>query len=120
MTFKPALWYPIAVGLTVINLVSVPFAIMPGEPWHATAHAVLAVASGLWAQHLRQRRGERAGLTGAHAQVGGGGALQEHLEALETEMNEVRRELSETQERLDFAERMLVQEREARRVDQER
>lgn len=118
MIFKPSVWYPIAVGLAALNLIFVPLTIMPGEPWHPTAHAALAVAFGLWAQRLGARRGERTTRSEAPAQISG--AVQEQLEVLETEMNSLRRELNETQERLDFAERLLVQEREARRVDPER
>jgi hypothetical protein len=106
MTFKPAIWYPIAVVLSVINLAGAGFAARQAEPWHATIHAVLAVAFGLWAQRLRQSPG--------------GSEPQARLEALEIEMSNVRRELSETQERLDFAERMLAQAPEARRVDPQR
>lgn len=106
MTFKPAIWYPIAVVLSVANVIAVWFAALPGEPWHATAHAALAVGFGLWAGRLRQgpRRGEIAA----------------GLEALEIEVGQLRQELSEAQERLDFAERMLAQEPEPRRVNPER
>lgn len=95
MTFKPATWYPIAVALSVLNLVGVGFAVRPGEPWHATTHAALAVAFGLWAQRLRHRRG--------------GNELEDRLDALEVEVSKMRLELNETQERLDFAERLLAQ-----------
>ena len=54
MTFKPAIWYPIAVVLSVINVLGVGFAARSAEPWHAAIHAVLALAFGLWAQRLRQ------------------------------------------------------------------
>src|SRR2546422_380015 len=57
MTFKPAIWYPIAVVLSVFNLVSVAIV---AEPWHATIHAVLALGFGLWAQRLRQRAARRS------------------------------------------------------------
>jgi hypothetical protein len=106
MTFKPAIWYPIAVALSVLNVGAVWFAARPAEPWHATTHAVLAVAFGLWAQRLR--RGPR------------GGELQAGLEELEFQMTTVRQELSEAQERLDFTERMLAQGSEQRRVDPQR
>jgi hypothetical protein len=106
MTFKPAIWYPIAVVLSAVNVVAVWFAAQPGEPAHATIHAVLAVAFGLWAQRLRQGHG--------------GGRLQAGLEAVEIDMGSLRQELSETQERLDFAERLLAQRPEPRRVDPER
>ena len=106
MTFKPAIWYPIAVVLSVINVAGVGFAARSAEPWHATIHAALAVAFGLWAQRLRQ---------GPAGSVG-----QARLEALEAEMSHLRQELSETQERMDFAERLLAQRPEAHRVGPER
>ena len=103
MTFKPAIWFPVAVGLCLVNLVAVGFAAVPGEPWHAATHAALAVAFGSWAQRLRARlRGE-------------GSQLQPQLESLELELSRLRQELGETQERLDFAERLLAQGVEARR-----
>ena len=98
MTFKPAIWYPVAVGLSVINLVGAGFAAGSAEPWHAMVHAALALAFGSWAQRLRQGPG------GSELQ----GRL-EALEALEFEVSNLRRELSETQERLDFAERLMAQ-----------
>ncbi len=107
MTFKPALWHPIAVVLSVINLVGVGFAAGAAEPWHAAGHAALGLAFGLWAQRLRQG-------------PPGGSELQAQVEALEVEVSNVRQELSETQERLDFAERLLAQGAESRRVGPER
>jgi hypothetical protein len=104
MTFKPAIWYPISVVLGVVNLAAVGFAAQSAEPWHAATHAALAVGFGLWAQRLRQRRKP------------GTPEFQTSLEALETEMVKLREELTETQERLDFAERMLAQGQETRRV----
>jgi hypothetical protein len=106
MTFKPAIWYPIAVVLTAINLAGAGFAAGQAEAWHATIHAALAVAFGLWAQRLRQ--------------APRGSEPQARLEALEAEMGNLRQELSEAQERLDFAERLLAQGPEARRVDPQR
>ena len=103
MTFKPAIWFPIASVLSALNLIAVWFAAQPAEPWHATAHAALAVAFGVWALRLRQRPR--------------GGELQAGLEAIEFELNNLRQELSETQERVDFAERLLSQVPEPRRAD---
>lgn len=112
MTFKPTIWYPIAVVLSVINLVAVAFAVGPVQPWHATIHAALALAFGLWAQRLRQGPG------GSEFQA----SLEtpEALESLEAEVGRLRQELSEMQERLDFAERLLAQGPEARRVGPQR
>jgi len=109
MTFKPRIWYPIAAVLSVVNLIAAGFAAAQAEPWHATLHAGLALAFGLWAQRLRQ-------------QGAGGGDIEARLEALEAELGELgamRRELSEIHERLDFAERMLAQGQEVRRVSPE-
>ena len=44
----------------------------------------------------------------------------ERLQALEGEVGTLRQELSETQERLDFTERMLSQQRPPERLDQGR
>ena len=106
MTFKPAIWYPIAVVLSVINLVGAGLAVGQGEPSHATIHAGLALAFGLWAQRLRRRPG--------------GSELHPRLEALEDEVSKLRQQLSETQERLDFVERLLAQGAQARRVGPQR
>ena len=106
MTFKPALWHPIALGLTALNLVGVGLAAGAAEPWHAGIHAALGLAFWSWAQRLRQ--------PAPAAQD------PEHYETLELEVGQLRRELGEAQERLDFTERMLAQGRETRRPDAER
>jgi hypothetical protein len=105
MTFKPALWRPIAFGLSAVNLVAVGFAASAAEPWHAAVHAGLAMAFGAWAQRLRR--------------APGGADRDERLEMLEDDVGEMRRELSEAQERLDFAERLLAQRREPERIERE-
>jgi hypothetical protein len=114
MTFKPKIWYPISAVLSVLNVASVWFAAQAAEPLHATTHAALAVGFGLWALVLKQR--------GDGNTLGGVEALKavEALDALELEATALRQELSETQERLDFAERMLAPRPEPRRVDPER
>jgi|SRR5436309_7518554 len=116
MTFKPTIWYPIAVVLTAINLVGVGFAAGPGEPWHAGIHAALALAFGLWAQRLRQAPGGSERETRLQALE----TEMDRLEALETEVSKLRQELSEAQERLDFAERLLARGQEPRRADPQR
>ena len=105
MTFKPALWQPIAVVLSAINLVAVGVAAGSAEPWHAAVHATLALVFGLGAQRLRQGPDRSE--------------LPARLEVLEAEVSNVRGQLSEIQERLDFAERLLAQGAEARRVGPE-
>ena len=108
MNFKPAIWYPIAVVLSAMNLVGVGFAAGAPEPWHAATHAALALAFGLWAQRLRQGRRE--------SELQAPLEVLEALESLEAEVSKVRQELSETQERLDFTERVLAQGPESRRM----
>lgn len=111
MTFKPAIWYPIAVLLSVGNLVGVAFA---APPAHAMAHAALALAFGLWAYRLRPGPG------GSEPEARLEPRLEARLDALEAEVSMLRQELGETQERLDFAERVLAQGPETRRVGPQR
>jgi hypothetical protein len=114
MTFKPTIWFPIAVVLTVINVVAVAVP-APVGPMHAATHAALAVAFGLWAQRLRRsivrNRNEPPPLEGAG---------EGRMEALEAEMSDLRQQLTETQERLDFTERLLAQGREKGQVGPQR
>ena len=104
MTFNPSRWYPIATVLSLINLAAVPFATTPP---HTASHAVLAVLFALWADRLRRRKVDNAA------------ELPARMDSLEIEITRMRQELSETQERLDFAERVLVQGKEERRVGPE-
>ncbi len=107
MAFKPTTWYPIAVVLSVVNLAGAGFALGQAQPEHAAIHVALAVAFGVWARRLRPR---------LEKELPGGSELQDRFEALEGEVSKLRQELSETQERLDFVERLLAQGRDARRV----
>ena len=110
MTFKPAIWRPISIVLSVINLVAAGFAAGSAEPLPAGVHVALGLAFGFWAKRLREAAG------GLEL----GPELQPRLEALEFEVSDLRRELNETQERLDFTERMLAQGQESRRLDPEK
>lgn len=60
----------------------------------------------------------RARKEAIEAQYGGplNRAVEAQLEELRAEMQDVRRDLSETQERLDFTERMLTQQRERQQL----
>ena len=104
----PSKWYPVVGFFAVVNLLGLGYAVATGEPMHAIGHAVLVVAFGSWAHRL-----------------GGGGSSsrrieeQERLEALEDQMSNMQGELTDAQDRLDFAERMLAHERESRRVKPE-
>jgi hypothetical protein len=53
----------------------------------------------------------------AHRRVAGDPDTAAHLQALDQEVGTLRQEMMETQERLDFAERLLAQGPETRRVD---
>ena len=112
MTLKPTIWYPIAVVLSVINLVGAGFAARAAEPWHATIHAALALAFGLWAQRLRPGRGGSELQARVEAlEALDGGESSEEVQALRNELETVRRELGELNERVDFAERLLARGR---------
>ena len=102
-------WNRVLVLLSAGNLVSVWF-VTPGEPWHATIHAALALGFGLWVQR-RMRLQEGPGSADALEQGSEGG-----IAGLRDDAREMRRELNEVQERLDFAERMLSQAREGDRL----
>jgi hypothetical protein len=104
IAFKPTTWYPIALLLMVLNLIGGGFAVGQGEPLHAMGHGALALAFGAWARRLRR------GSDGSALEI-----RQEALAALEAQVNELRQELSQMQERLDFAERQLAQGPESRR-----
>lgn len=115
MTFKPAVWYPIAVVLSAVNAVAILFTAGPGQPLHAGAHAALAVAFGVWANRLRHGAGgslSEARLDALEADVS-------RFQGIEGEVSKLRQELSELHERIDFAERVLAQPQEQRRKDPE-
>lgn len=105
MTFKSALWYPIAVVLIGLNLAAGGFAAGSDEPAHAAGHAVLALAFGAWAGRLRRRP----------RQVD----QQPQLQELEAELSILRGELSEAQDRMDFVERLLARDPESHRVERQ-
>ena len=108
MKFKPAVWFPIASILAVVNVGAAGFAARAAEPMHAGIHAALAVALALWAQRLWSRRA-----AGGEFQAD----MQADVQALEGEVDTLRQELAEAHERLDFAERVLSQKADTRRVD---
>ncbi len=96
--------YVIAMGFTVANIAGAGFALGTGEPTHAAAHVLVGGVCAWWATRVAGRRREQP-LSAETSQ----------LELLESEVSTLRQELLETQERLDFAERMLVRDAESRR-----
>jgi hypothetical protein len=114
MTVKPAFWRPVAVVLSAINLVGVGFAAASADPWwHAAIHAGLALAFGLWAQRLGQARGG-SDLARVQQQLEQqAAALQDAQATLASQSAQ----LAELHERVDFAERVLVQVRDRPALD---
>jgi len=109
MTFKPKTWYPIATVVAILNVIAAGFAAAATEPVHAGTHAALALAFGIWAQHLRSRRNEGNERELASETQGElGNDLQAGLQALEAEVSRLRQEVSDVAERVDFAERLLA------------
>jgi hypothetical protein len=104
MTFTPRIWRPIAFGLSALNLVAVGFAARDAEPWHAAAHAGLALGLALWAERLGRRPLDR-------------GPGDDRLDEVETQVADLRQEVAALQERLDFTERILAQPPEPRPVE---
>jgi hypothetical protein len=107
MNFKPALWLPIAVVLSGLNVAGAGYAVALREPWHAMAHVALALVFGLWARRLRQgpRGSELARLQQDLEQQAAA------LEDVQTTLANQSTQLTELQERVDFAERLLAQVR---------
>lgn len=108
MTLKRTIWFRIAVVLAGANLIGIGFAAATAEVMHATVHGVLALGFGIWALRLRQSPG--------------GSDIAQMKEEMEQQANALQdaqftlsnqtRELAELQERVDFAERMLIKARE--------
>ena len=100
MRFKPVVWVPIAWILSAVNAGAIWFAARDGEPLHATIHAALALAFAVWAERLRRRqlRADDPSLDD----------LRQQMDELQ---GESRDQIAELQERLDFAERLLAQNR---------
>ncbi len=107
MTFKSALWHPIAVGLSLVNVAGLGYAVASAEPWHAAVHGTLALAFGYWAQRLRGGPGGSE-LARMKQQIEQQAAT---LDDTQITLANQSTELAELQERVDFAERLLVQVR---------
>ncbi len=95
------LFLPISLALlSAGNVVGVYAAVESAtpDPMHATLHAVLAVGFAAWSQWAWRRRAS----VPTDSQV--------RIEGVEADIDSMRQELLEAQERLDFAERMLAQQ----------
>jgi len=107
VTFKPRIWEPIAWIVTGINVVSAYFAAGAAEPWHAGVHAMLAAAFALWAQRLRRAGRQETGNLSVAERVE---ELESRLAALDA-LPGVEGRLAELEERVDFAERAMIEVR---------
>lgn len=110
MWFTHRAWIPTAWALSAANVVSVWFAALPGEPAHATLHAVLAVACALGARHLTIRRRAQGGSADLQQVLDQNEQLQENADGMQARV-------AELEERLDFTERLLAQQRNSARLD---
>jgi hypothetical protein len=109
MTVNRGILFRLAVVLAGANLIGIGFAVATDGMAHATVHIVLAAGFGFWAMRLRRL-------------AGGGGDLARMKDEMEQQaialedaqftLSNQTRELAELQERVDFAERMLIKARE--------
>jgi hypothetical protein len=109
MKFTTPTWRAVAIVLSAINLVATGFAAQAGEALHAGTHAALTLAFGLWALQIHHRLASGAG----QDRLGEG---QARFEEIDAELANLRRELGEVQERLDFTERVLANQSEKRQL----
>ena len=92
MWFKHRAWIAVAWLLCIANAGAVWFAARPGEPWHATTHALLAVLFGLGAQRSACWRSLTSAADGAELPVDVA-ALRAELAALREGQSEILRRL---------------------------
>lgn len=84
----------LAIVLSVLNFGGLLIALANAEPAHAGAHMAVGAGLLLWLRRIREQP----------VPVD----RQTQIEGLEDEVDQLRRELTEAQERLDFTERMLA------------
>jgi hypothetical protein len=107
VNFRSPVWLRVAGALIAINVGGVAMAAQQTQPVHALVHAVLAAALAAWAQRLRLPR------RSSDERV-----AEPRLELLEAEVSHLQGELSETLQRLEFAEKMMTQKIEAKHSGQ--
>jgi hypothetical protein len=100
LTPKARFWNAVLVVLSAANVVAVWFAAQPGEAWHATAHAALALGFGLWALHrIRPGPPREPALTGL---------ADARLERIERAIDAVALEVERIGEMERFASKILA------------
>jgi hypothetical protein len=96
MWLKHPAWIPIAWLLSVLNVAAVWFAARPGEAWHATTHALLALIFGVGAQWLNARRRTLNASRGGAESFGEIAALREEFAALREGQAQILKRLEPT------------------------
>ena len=111
MTIKT--WRRLAVAASVFNVAGAAFAIAAGEGfWHAGIHVSLALGFGFAAQRLGEI--DRRAAPGSHqSQLDAQAAALEEAQAM---LALQAKQLTELEERVDFAERMLAQARDKQKL----
>src|SRR2546421_12775120 len=99
---KPTTKFQILFWLSALNLIALGYALP--NPLHAAGHGLLALGFAFWAKRVRPSRGEDEEAPD-----------ESRFENLDAEGSELRRQLSETQERLDSPKRLLGRDREGGR-----
>src|SRR3989442_1204412 len=100
MWFRHRAWIPIAWVLSLINVGGVWFAAREGEPWHVTAHALLAILFALGAQRLRAR--QRPELTSRVMDPTEQGQTLDDVQARLGELDQLTQRMSDLEERVDL------------------
>lgn len=109
MRFKHRAWIPVAWALSIINVGAVWFAALPAEPAHATVHALLAAGFALGAQRLTARRRGTASNEDLQQALDQNEQMQQTIDAMDAQVREL-------EERVDFAERLVAQQKDAARL----
>jgi HAMP domain-containing protein len=96
----------LAITLSILNFGAFIVALRDGEATHALGHVAAGIALFAWSRSLRRQHRESSAADRLDASD-----RDAQIEGLESDVEQLRRELSEAQERLDFTERMLAQRR---------
>lgn len=106
MTFRRG-QYVIAIALGVINLGGAIYAFLTGEPMHAFVHGTFLVGSAVWLRYLNDHRETTKRIDNDEVQM------------LQGDISDLQRELHETQQRLDFADQLLREQKNKQQGDPE-
>jgi len=105
-------WRRLAVVASVFNVAGAGFAIAAGEGWHAGIHVSLALGFGFAAQRLGEID-RKAAPDSLQSQLDAQAAALEEAQAM---LALQAKQLTELEERVDFAERMLAQARDKQKL----